>query len=144
MKKAGRALWPLVVVVLVLALGGVFFVISGASASSTADNFMEALARGNAKKLAELGYLEGMTPDQAEKAWTKTVDHGMYYRFFWHVKTSSQPTPDTATVTMDVARNADTQSSYGEDYSLNLIKMDGKWKVDVRQIPRDLYPGLPR
>lgn len=144
MKKAGRAFLSVLVVAVILAAGAVFFFMAGSSPSSVANDFMVALAHGDVKQLGELSYIEGDSPQQLEDAWKVTLDRGKYYRFFWRVKNSVQPTPDQATVTMDFQRNADQSSSYPEDYALNLVRVGGKWKVDVRQISRTMFPGLPR
>ena len=144
MKQSGRMLLPLIVLIAFVVASVAFFVVSSSSPESVAKDFMSALSEGNAKKLAQLSYLEGASQEQTEKIWRQTLDRGEYYRFAWRVKNSSEPTPDTATVNFDMFRSADNPGTYAENYALELVKVQGQWKVDVRQIPRGLYPALPR
>lgn len=140
MKKA----IPLIVAIALIGMGTYFFVMAGASPASVANDFMIALAKGDAKGLAKLGYMAGMTPEQEEKIWAQTIERGEYYRFGWHIKSASEANEEKASVVMDFMKNADLPGGYPEDFQLPMVKVDGKWKVDVHGIPRELYPALPR
>jgi hypothetical protein len=145
MKKAGRALVPVIFAVAVVVVGLLFLVLaSSGTSTAVADDFLVALAKGDAKTLADLGYMEGTTPDQAQKMWEKTLARAKYYRFAWRVKNTVQASPTNASVQMDVVRNVDTPGSFPDAYELPMVKIDGKWKVDVRGISRQMYPALPR
>jgi hypothetical protein len=145
MKKAGRALVPVIFALAVVIVGVMFLVLaSSATPTSVANDFLVALAKGDTKNLASLGYIEGVSEDQAQKVWAKTIDRSMYYRFVWRIKNAAQASPSNASVQMDVVKNADGPGSYPDDYELPLVKIDGKWRVDVRGISRAMYPGLPR
>ena len=40
--------------------------------------------------------------------------------------------------------DADHPGAYEELYELPMVKVGDDWKVDVRGISREFYPGLPR
>jgi len=144
MKKSGRAYLPVIVGVVFVVAAAVFFFFGAESPAAAANEFMAALAKADVKKLAQVGLLEGVDAQKAEAIWRQTLDRSEYFRFQWRVKNTTQPTDDTASVVMDYIKNADSPSAYPENYSLPMMKIDGKWKVDVRRIPRDMYPDLPR
>lgn len=137
----------------VLAIGGivclaliVFVLFAGRESTATVGaRFMTALAKGDVDTLTQMSFMGDETPDQVRKQWDYTVHGvGQYYRFRWHITGTSQANDNTAAVLLQVARNADTPSAYDENYQLPLVKVNGGWKVDVRNISRDMFPALPR
>lgn len=118
---------------------------AGESPTTAAAIFMSAMSKGDIKTLTERSYFNPhREPAEVEKDWKKTINLGKYYAFIWKVDSDARPTPDRATVKMTVMRDVNKGNSYEEQFSLDMIKVNGKWLVDVRSISRQLYPGLPR
>lgn len=144
MKKAGRALVAVLIAVVVVGAAVAMFLLAGSSPTSVANDFMIALARGNTKDLTRLSYMGDMKPEEVEKAWQQSVKRGELYRFVWRNTGYSQPSDTSATVDMQIVRNADNPGSYEEKFGIPMVREDGQWKVDVRNLNRGIYPGLPR
>jgi hypothetical protein len=145
MNQSGRvSLLGVLGLVSVLLIFGMLF-LSRESLNSVGGRFMTALARGDVDTLTKMSYLGKRTPDEIRRQWefaTKTA--GRYYNFTYRITASRQADPNTGTVTMMIVRDADNPGSYEEKRELPLIKVGDEWKVDVANITRDVYPGLPR
>lgn len=144
MKRSGRASLVIVILVALVAAVVVLFIMAGDSPSGVAGRFLTALAKGDTKTLTELTYMEGKTPDQIKEAWDQTKAVTKYWQFQWKIQDSKDQDADNATVVLAWTKNSSSPSSYEEKYELPLLKRDGKWKVDVRGISREMYPALPR
>lgn len=144
MKRAGKAHWLMIAglaSVLVL-LGLVIF--GRDSAGETAAEFMTALGSGNAEKLTDLTFLGTGTKEEMRAKWEfATKRAAPYYRFTWRITNVAESGPNDANVTLQVMRNA-SASSYEEKFQLPLVKVKDEWKVDVRSVSSQMYPGLPR
>lgn len=143
--RVRRVNW--IVVALLLIVAAIFGLILTAGESPTTATvvFMNALGKGDVKTLADRSYFNPeRSRDDIIKDWTKSIELGKYYRFIWKVDSDTRPTPDRATVKMTVMRDVDKGNAYDEPFSLDLIRQNGKWLVDVRSISRQLYPALPR
>lgn len=140
MRRFGCALAAVVAIV----AGALIFILAGSGPQGVAQEFLVALANQDGKTLVKTSYLEGLTDDQALQQWQKTLDRTLYYRFTWRIKSAVVSSDNSASVALDFYRNASRSSGYAENYALPLVKVDGKWKVDVRQINRTMYPALPR
>lgn len=106
---------------------------------------MDALARGDSKKLAQLSFIEGVSQQDLEKKWDATVQGASrYYRWGWRPHLATQASDSVAAVSFQVTRDWDLPGSYEEKFELPMLKRDGQWKVDVRRIDRRMYPFLPR
>ena len=55
-----------------------------------------------------------------------------------------RPDPNNASVRVGMTRNATDPSGFEENYQIDLVKRDGKWKVRVSGLTRTFYPFLPR
>lgn len=143
MKQNGRVHWlGLVALVGIIGLL-VLIAFSGSSPASAAGAFMTALAKGDVDKLTDLTYQGQKTKDQIQKDWDFTVHKASpYYRFTWQMKDEHFMSDKEATVKMDLYRNLGP-SSYPEHFELPLQKVDGKWKIRVESINREMYPFLP-
>jgi hypothetical protein len=147
--RAGRVHW---FTLLIVGLAAVFVVgallltlFSGGTPTGSGAKFMNALANGDAEQLTELSHIDGRSEDQIRKGWEYAVKvAGPHYRFRWQVVSESKPSDDEAMVLLKVWRNAVRVDSYDERFQLPMLRIDGKWKVDVRGISREMYPGLPR
>lgn len=126
---------------LVLIFGLLAF--SKQSPATVGSQFMSALAEGNVDKLTDLTYMPGSEKNEIREKWEyATKVAGKHYIFNWQIKGDSQSDERTASVRVEVDKN---MQGYGDAYGLDIRKdEDGKWKVDVRSISREMYPGLPR
>ena len=144
MLRSGKAHWLMVAgIVAVIAIGGVFISSGGESPQGRATVFMAALAAGDAKTAAASSKSEKIKDEDLLKKWEKTLAYGKHYVFTYKITGMSMPNQDTAIVKMLVERNAGN-GSYGENFQLDLKRYDGKWKVRMDGLSRELYPFLPR
>jgi len=144
-RRAGRVNFLAVLGILGILIIGVFFVIGGESASSVASRFFTALARGDAKALANVSYMPGLAPAEIEKKWEYTTQVvAPHYPFRWEVVNESRADETNAAVTIKMWKNFGDSGSYDERFGVPMVRQDGKWLVDVRGIPRKMFPGLPR
>ncbi len=127
-----------------IALVGVLFLFSGQSPRSTAADFMSALAKGDVDKLTELSSVNGKPKDEVRKEWDESIRYGRTYLFGWDITGFQQNKDGTAIVRIDVTENPGSPMSYPAHKELQLVKVDGNWKVDVPQISRDAFPYLPQ
>ncbi len=145
MRRSGRFSPVSFLAVIAIAMVVIVFVFSKQSLSNVGGQFMDALARGDVNKLTDLTYLGGEPSDQIQKKWEfATQVAGKHYSFRWAINSEVQIDPNDGTVRLQVERNAGSGSSYPENYELPMVKVDGKWKVDVNGISREMYPALPR
>lgn len=143
MKQNGRVHW--IGLVALVGIVGLFVLIafSGVSPVSVAGDFMTALAKGDTNKLTELTYQGQKSKDQIQKQWEFTVNKAApYYRFTWQMKDEHLMSDKEATVQLDLYRNLGP-ASYPEHFELPMQKVDGKWKVRVESINREMFPFLP-
>lgn len=145
MRTAGRVSLLLIAGIACVLLVVVPFFLAGDSPTSAASRFMILLAKGDAEGLTDMSYLGGTPREEMLKQWDFTVhDAAPYYRFTWNIHRTDLPNANSANVAIGVQRNAGTSGEYEENFGLPMIKVDGKWKVDVRGINREMYPDLPR
>lgn len=141
-KTSGKVHWMTIsAIVGVVVVGGVLMS-GGDDPTGRAATFMAALARGDAQTLAENTYVEGKSQEEILKEWEETVAASKLYRFKFEVR-GAQPTGNNAQVRMGVWTNYGP-GSYDENFQLDMVKVDGKWKVRGNGISRDMYPFLPR
>jgi hypothetical protein len=145
MKQSGRAsiitIACLAAALLVLAL----LAFSRESLSSIGGRFMTALQRGDVDTLTKMSYLGNESPEQMRAQWDRSVNKaGKYYIFTYRIVASRPEDANTASVTMQVTRDAMNPSSYEEKFELPLVRVGDDWKVDVKALSRELYPALPR
>lgn len=144
MKRRAGIHW-MVLVGIVGAVAILFLLFSGGeSASAVGVKFMEALARGDADELTQLSYHPDKSSEELKQEWeytTQTV--GKHYLFTYAVLGEQRQDEDQATVRLQVTRNLGS-GSYEENFGLPMEKRDGKWRVVVNELSREMYPGLPR
>jgi len=147
MKRAGRISWVLLIgVVGILVVVGILMV-AQESPTTAATRFMTALTKGDVKTLTELTYLDDATekdPAGIKKQWEFSTDVGKYYTFIWKITGETASGPDAASVKMTIIKNAASPAAYDEPCDLPMVKVKGRWKVNVRSMWRELYPALPR
>ncbi len=134
---------------LIFALVGVVILVvlammSGSSPSTSAGRFLTALQKKDVKTLVELSDVEEKDKATIEKKLSDTVNQaGRTYNFVWRI-VATQLDGDSAIVKLMYIKNVDSPASYEENIDLPMTKVDGKWKVPIFEVPRKLYPGLPR
>lgn len=144
MRERGRAS-IIIVAGLVSAIAVVIlFFASRESPTSVAAQFMQALVKADAAKLAELSYMPPDKPEVIRQKWEATLKDAQYYKFYWEILGREDVTDTKSNILMDVIRNIALKESYPEPFRLELVKVDGKWLVEVRKISRAMYPFLPR
>lgn len=145
MKSAGRANWIMVTLLGIVVAMVVLIFLGGQSPTAAAKEFMIALSSRDIDKLAEMSYFDPPRPiEDIKAAWKRTTDYGKYYKFAWIVKHSKSPQTDRASVTMDLTKDSNKPTAYSEAFPIELVKVAGKWKVDVKSLSRPMYPALPR
>jgi hypothetical protein len=145
MKQSGRVNLLLLGAIVCIAVLGFVFLSGRESVTTVGSRFMSALAKGDVDTLTKMSYIDGESPDHIRKEWDFAVNEvAKHYRFTWRITSARETGKESAAVSMQVARNADSGGAYEEKFELPLQKVDGDWKVDVTNISRDMYPGLPR
>lgn len=144
MKRSGRASIVVVLTVALVAVVVGLFLLGGESPSGVAGKFLTALAKGDAKTLADLSYMEGLSSEQVEQKWKATHEASKYWVFQFLVKDTKEQDSGNSTVVLEWVKNASSGGAYPEKFELPMTKRDGKWKVDVRGMSREMYPSLPR
>lgn len=146
MKRAGRVSWILVAVFLgLIAFGAVIFFSSGDTPEAAGGKFMAALINGDADTLTKYSYMEGLSQEQIRERWEYTLHRAApHYRFVYSIDGSTRTGDETAAIKLTFTKNVGQKGSVPDNFQLPLVKQDKQWKVDVRSMNRDMFPGLPR
>ena len=145
MRARGRVNWMIVLLTAVAVAIFGLLATSGDTANSAAGKFLRALGKGDVTTLADLSYFSPeQGRSQTEADWSRTVKLGKHYIFAWRIVGDTRPAPDRSLVRIAVTKDVSSESSYEENFSLSMVKVKGKWLVDVRAMSRDMYPALPR
>jgi hypothetical protein len=130
--------------ILMVAMVAVVLFFSKSSPTAAGSSFMDALVRGDVNELTELSYLGNTPKSEIQKEWEfATQVAGKHYDFSWSI-TASTTLGDSGSVQLSVYRNFGNPGAYPENFSLPMTLVNGQWKVDVANVSRELYPGLPR
>jgi hypothetical protein len=144
MNRSGRINLILLAVLLIGIALGALLLTAGETPSAAAGHFLKALGQGDTKTLTSLSYMGDQPESETEKQWETTISRSRHYLFAWRIMGDLE-NGNEAVVKLKFVRNAaNTQMAYEEDYELPLVKVNGKWKVSVREISRDMFPALPR
>jgi len=148
MRQSGRInIITLLAIVGVVAVVGILFM-SGESPSVAGNRFLLALHNRDVDAVAAMSYVDSdtkITPDQIKDKWAYTLNEATpSYQFVAKVNFSKLIAPEEAIISIEMYKDADSSSSYPELFQIKLIKQDGKWKVDIFDIPRKFYPALPK
>lgn len=146
MRQSGKVNFLVVAVAAIAVIGGTLAVVMGGDSPTTVTNkFMVALATGDVDTLTEVSYMPDSSEEETRAAWDRTVNVvAPYYRFRWKTLSQSRADEKTASVDLWVWRDAMSPSTYEEKFGIPLVKEGRTWKVDVRGVPREMFPGLPR
>lgn len=130
---------------IIVVMISIFLFLGRGSPEEVTNQFMTALAKGDVDKLVDLTYDRGGDKAELRKEWEfATHDAGKYYAFRWRVISEAQSSDTEANVELGVFRNALNRGAYEERFGVALLKQNGKWKVDVLALNRQMYPALPR
>jgi hypothetical protein len=144
MRLSGRNLLILAVVVVAILFSLVLFTARD-SPESVAMTFMSALAKGDDKTLTSLTSRGAGTKATIAKEWEfATKVAAPHYLFIWRITNAVITGPNDASIDLAVVRNASSAGAYEENYTLPMVKENGEWRIDVRGINSEMYPGLPR
>ncbi len=142
MRQGRVSFWTIAVVACVLAIFVLFF-LGRESPGAASTKFLSALAELDLKTVTETSVLPGESQEELRKQWQRTLEVAKYYRWSWKIVDTTRTTPEQATVKLRVWRNLEGGASYDEPFELQLLKKDGRWKVDVSQLSREMFPALP-
>jgi hypothetical protein len=144
-RRTGKVNVAVIVVVACLLTFGALSMFGGERPIQVVAKFMDALAKGDVERLTALSNAPGFTPEELKSEWERsTGEAGRYFKFIYHVQSESLPTETTAVVVVNFTPEAGSEVAYERRIEVPLSKIDGKWKVDVLALNRDIYPGMPR
>lgn len=145
MKRTGR-INPFVVVGVVCFIILIpLFCASRKGPEAYAAEFLTALGKGDAGRLAELSIIGDHNLAEKSAMWQESVESSKYYTFTWRITDVTTISDDRAAVSIMMRRNM--QIRMGEDempYKLPMTKTSDGWKVQIDQINREIYPYLPK
>ncbi len=141
MKRGRISVLTLLVIACLVGLAAILAFSSTAdTAESATIRFMDALARGDAKALTQVTFIEDETDAEIEKKWAESCNFNEHYRFKWTPKATNTLTEKTAVATVSLFALGQNEA----DYRLPLVKKDNKWKVDIAVVDRNFFPSLPK
>ena len=114
------------------------------SLTTVGARFLSALAKHDVDTLTKMTYLDGQNTDQIRKQWERCFEYSKFYRFEWRVTGGTEQGKELGTVQFATTAPLDDPAAYEQNRQLRVQKVDGEWKVAVREIARDFYPMLPR
>jgi hypothetical protein len=121
----------------------IFF--AGESPAGAAGRFLYALQQRDVNTLTELSYVPEGDASHIQDDWNFTVNvANPNYRFTYRVLHVKELGGDEAVATVEMKKDAFSPAAYEENFQLPLVRKNGKWKVDVYNISRKMYPALPR
>lgn len=130
---------------IIVIMVAVILIFSQESPKAAGTRFMDAMARGDVKTISSLSVLGKDDQPTIEKKWDRALNFvGKHYGFTWMITAESKASETSAAVRMQVERNIQDPSFYEEKFELPMIKVNGKWKVDVGNLDRRIFPGLPQ
>ena len=147
MKKAGRTSLVLIAVVVAVLIGGVvlLLMLSGEAPETVAGKWLAALAKGDVDTLTDLSYFGNRPESYVRDQWQfATHTANPYYRFRYQVEGSRPINNESAAVHIEMMPDSNKPNPIPLPYDLGMVKVNGRWKVDVRTINRAIYPALPR
>jgi hypothetical protein len=116
-----------------------------------AHRFLLALAKKDLDTLMELSYWEG-SPEDLRQQWDFCVNKAAkHYVFMWRLLSTRKVSEDRAAVRVSILefRASRAQGAYGTELQpggmeMPLVRVDGRWKVDLMSLTRRFFPFLPR
>ncbi len=144
-KRSGRVNIGAIFASIVAIMIGIVIIFSQDSPRAAGTRFMDALARHDVAAVSSMSVLGKDDPETIKKKWDRAINIvGFHYGFAWTITGEVKSTDTSAAVRMQLERNIQAGGSYEEKFELPMIKVDGKWKVDVGGLDRRIFPGLPQ
>jgi len=143
MLRQGKVHWMVIAGIFAALVVGVLMFGGSEDPTMKAQKFMTALGDGDSKKLAEYSTSGTYDAKQLEELWAESVKNAEYYRFRFKIMGAQVSNANQAQVRMQVIRS-DNPGAVEDNFQLDLKKVDGKWKVRLEGLSRELYPFLPR
>jgi hypothetical protein len=111
--------------------------------STSAAEFLQALAKADAPTVARLSIIDDDDYETRLKKWQATLDRTEYYLWSYKILNTVLSSDKTANVRVEVIKNPTSSSPVIDKFELPMEKSDGEWKVVVPLISREMYPSLP-
>ncbi|MBS1717313.1 MAG: hypothetical protein JSS72_06245 [Armatimonadetes bacterium] len=144
MKQAGRVPWILILILAGVAVIGSVFLVNAAGPQPVAVKFMDALAKQDIDKLTELSIIGNDSPEMIHKKWEETFKYAKYFKFRYQITDVVIASDNTANAKLTYWDNYMVRATTDKNFQIPMIKQDGKWKVHVGEISREMFPFLPR
>lgn len=146
MLRAGKVS-PLVVlgVAGVLGLAGMLFFLQGRETPGVrVQKFLTGLAKGNVDEVMAVSKFGDQPDETVRKKWEVCLHRSEYFRFYWKILETFNPSPDEAIVAINIYTGAAANEATEKRYQIPMIKDNGEWFVDAQSLNRDIFPALPR
>jgi hypothetical protein len=145
MVRSGKTNVIVVVVAASLLTFAALSMFGGERPIGVAADFLDALVKKDWKTLARLSDAPGYTEEELQIEWKRSTEEaGKYFKFIYQIQSENYPTEQSAVVVVSFTPEAGTEIAYERKLEVPMKKIDGKWKVEVLALNRDIYPGLPR
>ncbi|MCX7799182.1 MAG: hypothetical protein N2109_02445 [Fimbriimonadales bacterium] len=145
MRQSGRVHWMVAVAVALLVAIVALIFFAGESPAVVTGRFLYALQLRDVDTLTELSYVPEGDAGHIRDDWDFTVNvANPNYRFTYRVLHVKELGGSDAVATVEMKKDAFSPAAYEENFQLPLVRKDGKWKVDVYNLSRKMYPALPR
>lgn len=145
MRQSGRVHWMVATAIALLVAIVVLIFFAGESPAMAAGRFLLALQKRDVETLTELSYVPHGDTEAIRKDWDFTVNvANPNYRFVYRVLHVKELGGDEAVATVEMKKDAFSPAAYEENFQLPLVRKQGRWKVDVYNMSRKMYPALPR
>lgn len=145
MKQAGKTSVITIFGILGAVTIGILMFFGQESPSTACTRFLDALARGDVDAVVKNSFMAGVDDAKAKESWTYTLKTAApYYRFGWEILNTKTASDTKASVEINFVRNIGSDMAYPERFGIPMEKKDGTWKVDVRSLPRKIFPSFPR
>lgn len=111
--------------------------------STSAAEFLQALAAADAETLAKTSIIDDDDYETRLQKWQGTLERTEYYLWSYQILNTVQSSETSAAVRFEMVRNPTSPRPAIEKFELPMEKRDGEWKVVVPSISREMYPSLP-
>ncbi len=138
---------PLVVIGILglMGLAGMLLFLQGSEGPGVRTHkFFNALAKADIDGIMKVSTFGDEPAESVRKKWETTLHRSEYFRFYWKVKETFQPSPEEAVVAVSIYVGVDRPDPTETKYQIPLSKINGEWFVDAKSLNREIFPALPR
>ena len=143
MNRSGRINLVWLAVIFIVVSTSLVFLVGGETPATSAGRFLHALGTDDRNTLTELSYMGDQSPADTRKEWDQTMATTRHFLFAWRIESDSE-NGNNGIVKIGFVKDPTFKGAFEEEYEIPMVKVGGKWKVDVRGISREMYPALPR